>query len=144
VLIAMYGGFNQIGRTGVLEIEATHNQAMTALLPLESVAPYFLNAILVSARNYWKSVASSTRKDPNITKSDILNFRLPLPPLKIQKQIVAQIEEEQKLVGANRKLIEIFEGKIKAKIAEVWGEEAPSETGGEILMAAEDSATYGK
>jgi len=30
-------------------------------------------------------------------------------------------EEEQKLIEANRKLIEIFEGKIKAKIAEVWG-----------------------
>lgn len=46
-----------------------------------------------------------------------------IPPLKIQKQIVAQIEKEQKLVEANRKLIEIFEGKIEAKIAEVWGEE---------------------
>jgi hypothetical protein len=69
---------------------------------------------------------------------------IPLPPLKIQKQIVAQIEEEQKLVEANRKLIEIFEEKIKAKIAEVWGEEAPSETGDEILMAAEELATYGK
>ncbi len=42
--------------------------------------------------------------------------------LSAQKQIVAQIEEEQKLVKANKKLIEIFEDKIKAKIAEVWGE----------------------
>jgi len=42
----------------------------------------------------------------------------PAPP--IQKEIAARIEEEQKLVEANKKLIEIFEGKIKAKIAEVW------------------------
>ena len=81
VLVAMYGGFNQIGRTGVLEIEATHNQAMTALLPTPKVSPYFLNAILVAAKDHWKTVANSTRKDPNITKTDVLNFKLPLPPL---------------------------------------------------------------
>ncbi len=37
-----------------------------------------------------------------------------------QKQIVARIEEEQKLIAANKKLIEIYEGKIKEKIAEAW------------------------
>jgi type I restriction enzyme M protein len=42
--------------------------------------------------------------------------------LSVQNQIVAQIEEDQKLVEANKKLIEIFEGKIKEKIAGVWGE----------------------
>jgi len=42
--------------------------------------------------------------------------------LSVQEQIVSQIEEEQKLVEANKKLIEIFENKTKAKIAGVWGE----------------------
>ena len=58
---------------------------------------------------------------PSINQKDVEQLKIPLPPLKIQKQIVAQIEEEQKLIEANKKLIEIFEGKIKAKIAEVWG-----------------------
>ena len=31
-------------------------------------------------------------------------------------EIVARIEEEQKLVDANKNLIELFEGKIKEKI----------------------------
>jgi type I restriction enzyme S subunit len=117
----MYGGFNQIGRTGVLEIEAVHNQAMTALLPTQNVEPYFLNAILVSSRDYWKSVANSTRKDPNITKSDVINFRLPLPPLETQRAIVAEIEAEQALVDANKQLIARFEAKIKTTIDRVWG-----------------------
>lgn len=124
VLIAMYGGFNQIGRSGVLEIEAAHNQALTALLPLDKVEPYFLNAILVSSKEYWKSVANSTRKDPNITKSDILNFELPLPDIETQRAIVAQIEAEQRLVNANKELIRIFEDKIKTVINRVWGENA--------------------
>lgn len=125
VLVAMYGGFNQIGRTGVLEIEATHNQAMTALLPTPKVNPYFLNTILIASKDHWKMVANSTRKDPNITKTDVLAFRLPLPPVDTQKAIVAEIEAEQALVAANRELIARFEQKIQAAFARVWGEETP-------------------
>ena len=70
-----------------------------------------------------------------LTLTKLNEVQIPLPPLKIQKQIVAQIEEEQKLVEANKKLIEIFEEKIKAKIAEVWGEEAPSDAEPELLWS---------
>lgn len=56
-----------------------------------------------------------------VTKSQLSEIKIFLPPLPIQKEIVARIEEEQKLVDANKKLIELFEGKIKEKIAEVWG-----------------------
>ena len=126
VLVAMYGGFKQIGRTGVLQIEATHNQAMTALLPTPEVNPYFLNAILQGSKEHWKSVANSTRKDPNITKSDVLGFSLPLPPLPAQEAIVADIEAEQSLVAASRELIARFENKIQAALARVWAEDEPS------------------
>jgi type I restriction enzyme M protein len=121
VLVAMYGGLKQIGRTGVLEIEATSNQAMTALLPTSQVEPYFLNAVLISQREYWKSVANSTRKDPNITKSDVLNFKLSVPDLETQRAIVAEIVSEQALVAANRELIRRMEAKVKAAIDQVWG-----------------------
>jgi len=123
VLIAMYGGFNQIGRTGVLEIEAVHNQAMTALLPSPKVHPYYLNAILTGSKQYWKTVANSTRKDPNITKGDVLNFKTPLPSIATQQAIVDEIEAEQALVNANRELIDRFGKKIQATIDRFWGEE---------------------
>ena len=47
--------------------------------------------------------------------------KVPMPPLESQRQIVAQIENEQALVNANKQLIEIFEEKIKDRIAKVWG-----------------------
>jgi type I restriction enzyme M protein len=49
-------------------------------------------------------------------------LKIPLPPIETQKEIVAKIEEEQKLVDSNKQLIEIFEKKVKDKISEVWGE----------------------
>ena len=94
---------------------------MTALLPSPQVDPYFLNTVLISHRDYWKSVANSTRKDPNITKSDVLNFKLPLPDLPTQRAIVAEIEAEQALVNANRELVRRMEAKVKAVIDRVWG-----------------------
>ena len=47
----------------------------------------------------------------------------PLPPIENQQAIVAEIEAEQELVGANRELIERMERKIQATLARVWGEE---------------------
>jgi hypothetical protein len=35
---------------------------------------------------------------------------------------VSRLEEEQQLVDATKKLIQLYQGKIKEKIDEVWGE----------------------
>jgi type I restriction enzyme S subunit len=82
VLVAMYGGFNQIGRTGMLAKDATINQALTAIRPDQSrLSSRFLLNYLNFRVEYWKSVASSSRKDPNITGKDVREFPIPLPPL---------------------------------------------------------------
>jgi type I restriction enzyme M protein len=52
----------------------------------------------------------------------LLDFEIPLPPLKIQKQIVEEIEVERALVESSKKLIEIYEQKTKATIAKLWEE----------------------
>ncbi|MDO9528620.1 MAG: restriction endonuclease subunit S [Syntrophales bacterium] len=59
---------------------------------------------------------------PSINQKDVFHLKFPLPPLKTQQKIVAEIEAERELVEANKKLIEIFGKKIKDKIGEVWGE----------------------
>ena len=91
LLIAMYGGFNQIGRTGILSIEATTNQAISALIPKDDkISPIFVNACLLLHKEKWKEFAISSRKDPNITKADIEKFKIPLPPL-VEQEKIAQI-----------------------------------------------------
>lgn len=74
---------------------------------------------------------------------------VPKPTLETQRQIVAQIEKEQALVNANKQLIEIFEQKIKDRIAKVWGTSTSSaqveKTEDENLSrAAEPVAEYEK
>jgi len=50
------------------------------------------------------------------------SHEFPLPPLEAQKQIVSKIEEEQKIVEANKKLIEIYKQKTKDVLAKLWEE----------------------
>ena len=59
---------------------------------------------------------------PKINRSQLFSSRIPLPPLKAQRQIVAEIEAEQALVDGNRELIARFERKIQDAIGRVWGE----------------------
>ena len=68
VLVAMYGGFQQIGRTGLLRTSASVNQAITAVQPKTDrlVSEYLIETLNYQV-DYWKSVASSSRKDPNIS-----------------------------------------------------------------------------
>lgn len=87
VLIAMYGGFNQIGRTGLLAYPATINQALAALMPINEINPNFLLNFLNFKKESWRNVAASSRKDPNITKNDVEKFIISFPSLEEQSAI---------------------------------------------------------
>ncbi|MFA6320216.1 MAG: restriction endonuclease subunit S, partial [archaeon] len=65
---------------------------------------------------------AKTGGQPSVSQSTIYELVISLPSIEIQKQIVAKIEEEQKIIEANGGLIKLFEQKIKDKISEVWGE----------------------
>ncbi|MCF3577516.1 N-6 DNA methylase [Planktothrix agardhii] len=58
-----------------------------------------------------------------LTLTKLNSALIPLPPLEIQKAIVAEIEAEQILVNANRELITRFEKKIQTTLNRIWGEE---------------------
>ena len=58
---------------------------------------------------------------PSISQTTVYERSIPLPPMEVQKKIVSRIGEEMAAVEQNKRLIEIFQQKIKDKIAEVWG-----------------------
>lgn len=47
-------------------------------------------------------------------------FKIPLPPLEVQEQIVAEIEAEQQLVESAKKLIDIYQTKITNTVNKLW------------------------
>ena len=88
VLVAMYGGSGTIGKSGVLAVPASINQALCAMPPRPDVwDSEFLHFWLLSVRAKWMDYAAGNRKDPNINKQVVANMRLRLPPLAEQCRI---------------------------------------------------------
>ncbi|MDQ3580317.1 MAG: N-6 DNA methylase [Pseudomonadota bacterium] len=59
---------------------------------------------------------------PKINQNIVERVPISLPPLTAQRQLVAEIEDEQALVKANHELVARFEKKIQHTLASVWGE----------------------
>ena len=128
VLIAMYGGWNQIGRTGILAYPATTNQAITTVYPQENLLPEFLNSWLVTKRFLWRKIAASSRKDPNITKGDIERFPVVFPTLDEQREIVQIHRSLQVQVGCKQRqmhsylllknslMLDLLTGKVRVTV----------------------------
>lgn len=127
VFVAMYGGFNQIGRTGILSVEATCNQALSAIYPNENFNPYFVLTYLNHKVDDWKNFAASSRKDPNITKNDVLSFPIIYPTLTEQTKIaeflstvddkISQLSRQLALLNQYKKGVmqKIFSQEIRFK-----------------------------
>ena len=63
---------------------------------------------------------------PSLRLTDIRNIEIPLPPLDVQREIVAEIEDYQKTIEEACATKELFERRIQAALARAWGENIPA------------------
>ena len=107
VLVAMYGGFNQIGRTGYLKIPAATNQAISVLeADREIMLPIYLLMWLNAKVELWKRIASSSRKDPNVTGADVTNFPVAYPCIGEQQKIADCLSSIDDLIALQTKKLD--------------------------------------
>ncbi|MFV0543419.1 MAG: restriction endonuclease subunit S [Marinicella pacifica] len=90
VLIAMYGA--TIGKTSILEVEGTTNQAVCACTVFKGTMNNYLLLVLKAFRKRFINMGAGGAQ-PNISKIKIINTVIALPPLKEQKHIVAKVDE---------------------------------------------------
>lgn len=90
ILMAMYGA--TIGKLGILQVEATTNQACCACIPYDGMWNKYLFYFLMANRQTFIKMGEGGAQ-PNISKEKIVNALIPLPPLAEQKRIVAKLEE---------------------------------------------------
>ena len=109
------------GLPSILGVDACIHDGFVGYRNLsEKILPNFLYFVLIK-----NMVLNKAQSDGavflNLTTNQIKEFKTPLPSIEEQKSIIKKIEEEQELVNANKKLISLFEQKIKNKINAVWG-----------------------
>jgi len=110
------------GLPTILAIDACIHDGFVGFKDLSSsILPEFLYLLLLYYKdtNNMQSIGAVFK---NLNTNQIKHFNIPVPSIQVQKQIITKIENEQKIINANKELITIFENKIKDKIAEVWGE----------------------
>ena len=56
---------------------------------------------------------------PQLTVPMIKKEKIPLPSLEVQKQLVAEMEEQEKIIEANKKLVGMMEQKITEVLSEI-------------------------
>ena len=90
VLIAMYGA--TIGKVGILDIEATTNQACCGCIPFTGIYNYYLLYYLQSHKQDFIDQGAGGAQ-PNISKEKIVSNLIPLPPLAEQQRIVEKLDQ---------------------------------------------------
>lgn len=124
VMVAMYGGFAQIGRTGRLAMDAATNQAVSSILDLRTdVDPVFLQEVLKAGRLKWRKVAASSRKDPNITKTDVEEFDFPLPPPEQQLEILDVLAALRRAIDSVRAESDQLAALQRSLLSDFFGED---------------------
>ncbi len=132
-------GLKDKGLYGFTEVARVHKKAITISargtigFPEIRVKPFYPairlivaipknNIIDISYMKYILSTLNIYRNGnsiPQLTVPMIKNEKIPLPPLEIQKKLVAETEKEEEIIAANKNLIEIMEKKIEDVINDV-------------------------
>ena len=105
VLVAMYGA--TAGQVGILKFEATTNQAVCAIYPNEKAIPDYVYWILKQQTQAFVDLSGGGGQ-PNISQQIIKDFEIPLPPLNIQQEIVAEIEGYQKIIDGAKQVVKNY------------------------------------
>ena len=90
VLIAMYGA--TIGKTGILEVSGTTNQAVCACTPFSCISSEYLHLLLRALRKNFLSQGEGGAQ-PNISRIKIRNQIVSLPPLLEQQAIITTVNQ---------------------------------------------------
>lgn len=74
--------------------------------------------------NFLKSIESQIKGNggavfDSISRKQIEKIKIPLPPLEVQKQLVAEADKEEEIMAANRRLVELLEGKIQSVLKDI-------------------------
>jgi type I restriction enzyme S subunit len=97
LLIAMYGA--TIGRMAILDVDATSNQACCSLSIPSRASSEFVLYSLVAARS-WLLLDAAGGGQPNVNQDKVRTFRIPLPSIDEQKEIVAHLDEQTAKIDA--------------------------------------------
>lgn len=112
-----------IGRIGINKVELATNQGFKNIIikDFEKVNPKFVALMLTQLVDRMDQLASGgTFKE--ISKSNFKTLQIPLPPLPVQEEIVAEIEGYERIIAGARQVVESYRPRIEIQPEWAWVE----------------------
>ena len=122
IINAAHNATHVASKIGYLDIEPPYQSLpsgeITILRAGHEVLPLLLNRLVKS--NAFRAKLRETVVGIHIYPKDIAKLKIPLPPLDVQHEIVAEIEDYQQSVTAHQEEIAVLHNKIQTTVDQVW------------------------
>ena len=113
VVVAMYGA--TAGKTGILDIDTTTNQAVCSLLPSDNFTSIYLY-YAVKSNEKWMMDQATGGAQPNISQTVIKKMVIPVPSIEQQHQFASIAQQADKSKFELKQCIENIDKVIKSLI----------------------------
>ncbi|MBS1943341.1 MAG: restriction endonuclease subunit S [Bacteroidetes bacterium] len=124
ILMSLTGNVGRIGRIPRELLPAYVNQRVAKLevSGTDRLDPGFLYAVLSDPTFEADAMKNATGvAQGNLSSKWVEAYQIPLPPLSEQERIVAELEEERRMVEAAKALVARMEARVKERVERVWG-----------------------
>ena len=116
-----------IGRVGAYcgSIHITHPKSWitdNGLYVVNIKRPVLLEYLAIMLKDLNLHQYAKIGGQPSISQSVVYDKQIPLPDINIQKEIVSQLNQEQKYIDNAKELINVFMEKMNKRIAKIWNE----------------------
>jgi len=115
IIIAMYGQGQTRGRSAILKVESTSNQACGAIFPNKIDNPVFIWHQLMLRYSELRELGRGGNQ-PNLNGQLIKNFELIFPPLSIQNEFADFVAQVDKSQFACQNAIKLWRNSLKSSI----------------------------
>ena len=112
-----------VGEHAMAKISLTTNQQFNGLIIngkyKDLLLPDFLFYLAGTFKDQLMKLGGTTAFK-FISVKDLKTILIPIPPIKIQNEIINELKKEERIICDNKKLLESFEIKITNRIKRVW------------------------
>lgn len=121
-----------IGAINIATERCCIGRGLCAITQNESISYYKYIYYVLKKKNSELKAKGTGSTFKAINKASLINLKIPLPPLNIQKQIADTLDKAQEIIDEHKKQLEELENLIKAIFYDMFGDPVTNERGWKI------------
>lgn len=117
----LYSIFATIGAIGILDINATTNQAIAGIIVKKEYNREYIFYVLRSLRKYFEGISKGVAQN-NINLSILKNVVIPIPSSSTQQQIVSELDQLNELISLKQQQLKEYDALAQSIFYEMFGD----------------------